>query len=51
MLDESIESLCTNENGVYVDLTYGGGGHSNSILNFLGKNGKLVAFDQDSCYK
>jgi 16S rRNA (cytosine1402-N4)-methyltransferase len=48
MLDESIESLCTNENGVYVDLTYGGGGHSNSILNFLGQNGKLVAFDQDS---
>ena len=33
--------------GVYVDLTFGGGGHSRLILENLGKNGKLIAFDQD----
>lgn len=47
MLDESLESLCINESGVYVDLTFGGGGHSGGILNVLGKKGKLLAFDQD----
>lgn len=47
MFDESLENLCIQESGIYVDLTFGGGGHSNGILNFLGKKGKLVAFDQD----
>ena len=47
MLEESITSLEIKEDGVYVDLTFGGGGHSKAILNALGKNGKLLAFDQD----
>ena len=33
MLEESLDSLCINKGGIYVDLTYGGGGHSNGILN------------------
>ncbi|MCF8369128.1 MAG: 16S rRNA (cytosine(1402)-N(4))-methyltransferase RsmH [Bacteroidales bacterium] len=46
LLKESIEGLNIRENGIYVDATYGGGGHSNQILkNF--KNGSLIAFDQD----
>ena len=48
MLKEVIESLEIKENGVYVDLTFGGGGHSKKILKNLGKYGKLYAFDQDS---
>ena len=47
MLEESIKSLDIKSDGVYVDLTFGGGGHSNAILKYLGKNGKLFAFDQD----
>ena len=47
MLEESLDSLCINKGGIYVDLTYGGGGHSNGILNILAKKGKLLAFDQD----
>jgi 16S rRNA (cytosine1402-N4)-methyltransferase len=47
MFDESLENLCIKESGIYVDLTFGGGGHSSGILKFLGKKGKLVAFDQD----
>ena len=47
MLEESLDSLCINKGGIYVDLTFGGGGHSNGILNILGKKGKLLAFDQD----
>ncbi|GAB4300193.1 MAG: 16S rRNA (cytosine(1402)-N(4))-methyltransferase RsmH [Marinilabiliales bacterium] len=46
LLDEAINGLNIKENGVYIDLTYGGGGHSRAILNRL-KNGKLIAFDQD----
>lgn len=46
LLKESIEGLNINENGVYVDVTFGGGGHSGEILNHL-KKGKLIAFDQD----
>ena len=38
LLDESIESLEINENGVYVDLTFGGGGHSKEILKRLSIN-------------
>ena len=45
MLEESIKSLDIKSDGVYVDLTFGGGGHSNAILKYLGKNGKLFAFD------
>jgi 16S rRNA (cytosine1402-N4)-methyltransferase len=44
---ESIEALAIRQSGVYVDATYGGGGHSRLILNELGEKGKLYAFDQD----
>lgn len=47
LLKESIEGLDIKPNGIYVDLTYGGGGHSKAILEQL-KNGKLIAFDQDA---
>ena len=47
MPSESIDSLNIVRDGVYVDLTFGGGGHSRLILENLGKNGKLIAFDQD----
>ena len=46
LLRESINGLCVNPNGIYVDVTYGGGGHSKEILKRL-KKGKLIAFDQD----
>jgi len=46
LLKESIAGLALRENGVYLDLTYGGGGHSRRILSDL-KGGKLIAFDQD----
>ena len=47
LLDESIAGLSIEPNGIYVDVTFGGGGHSKSILQKL-ENGKLFAFDQDS---
>ncbi|UOF94510.1 MAG: 16S rRNA (cytosine(1402)-N(4))-methyltransferase RsmH [Bacteroides sp.] len=47
MIKESIEGLNVDPNGIYIDATYGNGGHSNYILNKL-KNGKLIAFDQDN---
>ena len=47
LLNESIEGLNIDPNGVYVDVTFGGGGHSAKILENL-ENGKLVAFDQDA---
>jgi len=47
LLKESIEGLNIREGGVYVDTTYGGGGHSKEILEKIG-NGSLIAFDQDS---
>ena len=47
LLSESILGLNINPNGVYVDVTYGGGGHSTEILKNLNSNGKLIAFDQD----
>lgn len=46
LLSESIDGLAINPNGVYVDVTYGGGGHSKKILEQLDK-GHLLAFDQD----
>ena len=47
LLKESIEGLDINPVGVYVDVTFGGGGHSRAILNKLSSKGKLFAFDQD----
>ncbi len=47
LLKESVDALNIKEDGVYVDVTFGGGGHSKEILNRLGDNGKLFAFDQD----
>ncbi len=47
MLDESIGALKIKSDGIYVDVTYGGGGHSREILKHLGAKGKLVVFDQD----
>lgn len=47
LANESIEALAIREDGIYVDATFGGGGHSRLILNELGTNGKLYAFDQD----
>ena len=47
LLNEVIDGLRINPDGIYVDCTFGGGGHSKDILEKLGANGKLVAFDQD----
>ena len=47
LLDRSVEDLVTNLDGIYVDVTFGGGGHSREILSRLGATGKLIAFDQD----
>lgn len=47
LLHECIEALAIKPDGVYVDVTFGGGGHSRAILAQLGKKGKLIAFDQD----
>lgn len=47
LLDESVGGLNICPGGVYVDLTFGGGGHSREILNRLGGGGRLIAFDQD----
>ncbi|RZL31717.1 MAG: 16S rRNA (cytosine(1402)-N(4))-methyltransferase RsmH [Pedobacter sp.] len=47
LLKECIKGLNINPSGVYVDVTFGGGGHSKEILKNLGKDGVLIAFDQD----
>ncbi|MDC1104238.1 16S rRNA (cytosine(1402)-N(4))-methyltransferase RsmH [Polaribacter sp.] len=47
LLKESVDALSIKEDGVYVDVTFGGGGHSREILSRLGPKGKLFAFDQD----
>ena len=47
LLHESIDALAIKKDGVYVDVTFGGGGHSREILSRLGATGKLIAFDQD----
>ncbi len=47
LLKESVDALDIKENGIYVDVTFGGGGHSREILSRLGKDGRLFAFDQD----
>jgi 16S rRNA (cytosine1402-N4)-methyltransferase len=48
MMQEVIDGLKIDPSGVYVDCTFGGGGHSNSILKQLNEKGKLIAFDQDA---
>ena len=48
LLDESVSALDIRPGGVYVDVTFGGGGHSREILRRLGPRGRLIAFDQDS---
>lgn len=47
LLNESIDALITNPDGIYVDVTFGGGGHSREILNRLSEKGRLYSFDQD----
>lgn len=47
LLNESIDGLKVLPSGIYVDVTFGGGGHSREILNRLGDNGRLLGFDQD----
>ena len=47
LLHEAVEGLQIKPNGIYVDCTFGGGGHSKEILSYLNKEGRLVAFDQD----
>ena len=48
MLQECIEALNIRPDGTYVDVTFGGGGHSREIMKHLGKGGRLLAFDQDA---
>lgn len=48
MLQECIEGLNIKPDGIYVDVTFGGGGHSREILKHLGPKGRLLAFDQDA---
>jgi len=48
MLQECIEALNIRPDGTYVDVTFGGGGHSREIMKHLGENGRLLAFDQDA---
>ena len=47
LLQETIAALNINPSGIYVDCTFGGGGHSKKILEYLNEKGKLIAFDQD----
>lgn len=47
MLQECIDALAIKPDGIYVDVTFGGGGHSKEILKHLGPKGRLIAFDQD----
>lgn len=47
LLKQSVDDLVTNPDGIYVDVTFGGGGHSREILSRLSEKGKLYSFDQD----
>ena len=47
LLKESVDALGIREDGIYIDVTFGGGGHSREILSRLGSKGRLFAFDQD----
>ncbi len=51
MLKEVLEGMNIQADGVYVDCTFGGGGHSKAILEKLGSKGKLIVFDQDASAK
>ncbi len=51
LLKETVEGLNILPNGIYVDCTFGGGGHSRAVLEKLGPNGKLFVFDQDIAAK
>lgn len=51
LLKEAVEGLAIRKDGIYVDCTFGGGGHSREILTHLGPQGKLIAFDQDEAAK
>tara|TARA_R110002020_G_scaffold474772_3_gene707174 strand:- start:42811 stop:43716 length:906 start_codon:yes stop_codon:yes gene_type:complete len=48
LLTETVDGLNIRPDGVYVDVTFGGGGHSREILKRLNENGRLIAFDQDT---
>ena len=48
LLEESVEALISNPSGIYMDATFGGGGHSRAILDHLAGDGRLIAFDRDS---
>ena len=48
LLKESVDGLDIQPDGIYVDVTFGGGGHSREILSRLGRNGHLYSFDQDA---
>lgn len=48
LLKESVDGLSIKKDGIYVDVTFGGGGHSREILSRLGKDGHLFSFDQDA---
>ena len=47
MLSECLDGMNIKADGIYVDVTFGGGGHSRAILAKLGPNGILIGFDQD----
>ncbi len=47
MLEEAVQGLKIDPDGIYVDVTFGGGGHSRAILQKLSESGRLLAFDQD----
>ena len=47
LLKETVDGLNIKPDGIYVDVTFGGGGHSREILSRLGPEGRLFAFDQD----
>ena len=51
MTAECLDGLAVKEDGIYVDATFGGGGHSKEILKRLGDNGRLIVFDQDPAAK
>ncbi len=51
LLKECLDGLNIQSGGTYVDCTFGGGGHSRAILEYLNKNGRLIAFDQDEDVK
>ena len=47
LLSEAIQLLDLQEDGIYIDATFGGGGHSRAIIEKLGKEGRLFSFDRD----